>query len=68
MEITYKNNKMKRVCTNAAFAERTYGNDMAEKIHMRVDEITAAENVEEMIRFRIGRCHQLKLTEEDNML
>lgn len=33
---------------------------MAEKIQQRVDEITAAETVELMIQFRIGRCHPLK--------
>ena len=28
-------------------------------IHQRIDEISAADTVEEMIRFRIGRCHPL---------
>lgn len=60
MEITYKNNKMEKVCTNATLAERTYGNEMADKIHMRIDEMTAADNVEEMIQFHIGRCLSLK--------
>ncbi len=32
---------------------------MAEKIQLRVDQIEAATSVEEMIQFRIGRCHQL---------
>lgn len=59
MEITYKSKKMKSVCTDAKVADRTYGNEMAEKIQMRVDEIKAADTVEEMIRFRIGRCHPL---------
>ena len=30
---------------------------MAEKIHMRIDEISAADTVEMMIKFHIGRCH-----------
>ena len=33
---------------------------MAEKIHQRIDEISAADTVEMMIRFHIGRCHRLK--------
>lgn len=33
---------------------------MAEQIAQRIDEIAAAESVEEMIQFNIGRCHQLK--------
>lgn len=32
---------------------------MAEVIHLRIDQLNAAETVEEMINFSIGRCHQL---------
>ncbi|MBR2294438.1 MAG: type II toxin-antitoxin system RelE/ParE family toxin [Clostridiales bacterium] len=60
MEITYKNNKIKKVCTDARTAEKNYGLEMAAKIHQRIDEIRAADTVEMMIQFHIGRCHQLK--------
>ena len=59
MQVTYRNKKLEKTCTNAKTAERTYGRDMADKIHQRIDEITAAECVEMMIQFRIGRCHLL---------
>ena len=59
MVITYKNKRIEKVCTDAKTAERTYGQDMADKIHQRVDEINAADTVELMIQFRIGRCHPL---------
>ncbi len=59
MDITYKNKRIEKVCTDAKTAERTYGQDMADKIHQRVDEINAADTVELMIQFRIGRCHPL---------
>lgn len=59
MEITYKSNKLEKVCTDAKAAERSYGKAMAEKIQMRIDEITAADTVEMMIQFHIGRCHSL---------
>ncbi|MBQ3924907.1 MAG: type II toxin-antitoxin system RelE/ParE family toxin [Firmicutes bacterium] len=59
MNITYKNKKIEKVCTNAGSAERKYGRDMAMKIQQRVDEITAAETVEIMVQFHIGRCHPL---------
>ena len=59
MEITYKNKKLKKVCTDAKTAERTYGIEMAEKIHQRIDEITSADTVEMMIQYHIGRCHPL---------
>ena len=59
MEITYKNNKIRKICTDIKVAEKTYGAQMAEKIDMRIGEISAADTVEMMIKFRIGRCHPL---------
>ncbi len=59
MDITYKNKKIEKVCTDAKIAERTYGREMADKIHQRIDEITAADTVEMMIQFHVGRCHPL---------
>ena len=59
MDITYRNNKIRKVCTNAKIAEKTYGREMAAKILQRIDEINAADTVEMMIKFHIGRCHAL---------
>lgn len=59
MEVIYKSNKLKKICTEAKAAEKSYGKEMAEKIHMRIDQISAADTVEMMIQFRIGRCHAL---------
>jgi proteic killer suppression protein len=59
LDITYKSKKIEKVCTDVRTAERSYGKEMAEKIQMRIDEITAADKVEMMIQFHIGRCHPL---------
>ncbi len=48
-----------KVCTDTKTAERKYGTQMAEKIDMRIGEISASDTVEMMIQFRIGRCHAL---------
>ena len=60
MQIEYKNSKIEKVCTNAYEAEKKHGKDMAEKIGLRVWQISSAETVEEMIQSHVGRCHQLK--------
>lgn len=60
LEITYKNSKIEKICTCYFEAERKYGKEMAEKIHMRIDQITAALSIEMMLQFRIGRCHLLR--------
>lgn len=49
MDITYKNKKIEKVCTDVKAAERTFGREMADKIHHRIDEIVAADTVEMMI-------------------
>ena len=59
MDITYKTRKLEKICTNAGMAEKAYGREMAEKIHMRIDQIRAADTIEMMVQFRIGRCHPL---------
>ena len=60
MEIVYENKKIRKVCIDAAVAEQKYGIKMALKIQQRIEEISAAETVEKMIEFNIGRCHKLK--------
>ena len=57
MKITYKNNKIKKVCTNVSEAEKRHGIEMAEKIMLRLDKRSAALSVETLTRFRMGRCH-----------
>lgn len=59
LEITYKNRRIEKVCTDIKVSDKTYGNEMSNKIQMRIDQITAAETVEEMIQYHIGRCHSL---------
>ncbi len=59
MYITFKNKKLEKICTDAKTADRTYGKRMSAKIKQRMDEIRAADTVEMMIRFHIGRCHSL---------
>jgi proteic killer suppression protein len=60
LQIEYKSRGLKKVCTNASEAEKKYGKKMAAKIHQRIDEITAADSVEQLIQYRVGGCHILK--------
>ena len=59
MDIEYKNNGIKKLCTEASAAEKKYGREMAEKIQLRIDQILSADTVEQMIQYHIGRCHPL---------
>lgn len=59
MKVEYRNRSIEKVCTIASVAERSYGQQMAEKIQLRIDQIKAADTVEQMIQYGIGRCHPL---------
>ena len=60
MQLAYKSKAIEKVCTDAHEAEKKYGSVMAEKIHLRIDQISAASSVEEMVQNRLGRCHLLQ--------
>lgn len=60
MEVIYNNNKIKKICEHFNEAERKFGYLMAEKIHLRIDQILSSESVEMLIEGSIGRCHSLK--------
>lgn len=60
MLIEYNSKSIEKVCTNASAAVKKHGQAMADKINQRIDEITAADSVEEMIQYKIGRCHPLQ--------
>ena len=57
--VTYKNKSLEKICTDFSEAVRKYGTKIAEKIHLRINEISAATSIEMMIQFHIGRCHRL---------
>lgn len=59
MEIAYKSKKVKMVCTDFKKAHRAYGERMAEKIHQRISELRAAESIDMLVQYFIGRCHAL---------
>ena len=59
LRITYKNNKLEKICTDHEVAEREFDKRMADKIRERINQLSAADSVEWLIQKRIGRCHPL---------
>lgn len=60
MQVLYRTKKLEKVCTNLKEAVKQYGDDMAEKIHLRVSQIRSIDNVEDLVKYRVGRCHPLE--------
>ncbi len=59
MQITYKNKKLKKICTIADEAITKYGDKNAIKLQQRIQEIEAANSVDLLVKKHIGRCHLL---------
>ena len=60
MIVTYKNKTLEKICNDFSKAMRNYGENIAQKLYQRLNEIRAAESVEFMIQYHIGRCHPLE--------
>jgi len=60
LKINYKSNSLERVCTNYLIAQRKYGERMARLIHQRIEELQAANSIEMLVQYSIGRCHPLE--------
>ena len=59
MKIIFKNRKLENECLNSKITTRRYGVKMSLKIKQRIVEIRAADTVEQLVEFSIGRCHPL---------
>lgn len=60
MQVTYRNRQLEKACTQRNVAQKKYGEEMAEKLQMRIAEIEAVDSIETMVQCRIGRCHMLQ--------
>lgn len=58
MEITFKNEKLRKVCTETKLAIREHGARRAQKIRVRLDDMAAAETLA-VTRSLPGRYHEL---------
>lgn len=60
VDVTFRTNKLKSICTDYSIAIREHGQDMAVLIHQRIDQIRSADSIDQLIMYKIGRCHRLK--------
>ena len=60
MEVTFKNKKLEKICTDVKTATKKYNEKMAEIITQRIFELRASETIEDLLKDNIGRCHSLK--------
>jgi plasmid maintenance system killer protein len=59
LDITFASAKLQKTCNNERKLVKQYGIDRARRLRRRLDDLRAAETLEDM-RYIPGRCHELK--------
>lgn len=60
MKVTFRNRKLGELINNQRKLIRKYGPQNARLIIQRLNELSAADSLETMVKYKIGRCHPLK--------
>lgn len=59
MELQYKSKKLEKECADYRKAQSKYGSSYAKLLHQRVMQLKSSDSLDEMVKYRIGRCHPL---------
>jgi len=59
VEVSFRGRKLARGCTDPGLRQRRHGAERAKKIVLRLNQLTAAESLGEMMELPQARCHQL---------
>ncbi len=59
MEVRFKSFRFAKICADQKALVRKYGPQVAEKVSVRLYQLSSVSTLEEM-RFLPGRCHELK--------
>lgn len=59
MDIEFKSEKLKKICSESKKTVQAHGSEGAKKIHQRLFELRAAANLAEMSHLPPPRCHEL---------
>lgn len=60
MEITFRREKLRRICNDERLLSKEYGRERAAKIQLRLDQLRAARTLSEMAALPAARCHELQ--------
>lgn len=60
MDIMFSNRKMEKICNSQTLLVQKYGARQAKLIRRRLDELAAADTLDDMRRLPQARCHELR--------
>lgn len=67
MEVSFANQKLQKLCNNASKLRGEYGPKCADKIKRRLDQLRAAECLEDIRNLPGARCHELTADREGQL-
>lgn len=59
MDIVFKTKKLEKICNSQKLLQKEFGHEQAKKIRQRLDELSAAEVLEDISHLPPPRCHEL---------
>lgn len=59
LKVVYKNKKLEKNCTEFKASNKEYGQEIATKVRQRIQQLEASADIETLLEFRVGGCHQL---------
>ena len=59
MDVGFATSRLARMCNSASLRARKLGQERAEKVLMRLDQLVASDNLAEFHKLPQARCHQL---------
>lgn len=60
MDIIFKDRKLAKACNSNAGLEQMFSDVRAKKLRQRLDELRAANSLDDVLRVPPARCHELK--------
>jgi len=60
MDIAFRREKLRKICSDGRLLAKEYGRERAVKIQLRLDQLRAARTLSEMATFPAARCHELQ--------
>lgn len=65
MEVGFKGAKLAKSCTDQRLRQRRYGTERARKIVLRLNQLSAAEHLGDLMTLPQARCHQLSADRDE---
>jgi len=59
MDIVFKMKKLQKICNSQKLLVKEFGPEQAKKLRQRLDELRAADNLQDMSHLPPPRCHEL---------